>query len=65
MNSPLPPAPVAPGLTRNDLILHLTPEQRRAFEHERRRRATDIEALHFGVVFPEVVENLMLRAGRA
>lgn len=61
MNAHTRPAPAARTLNLNDIVLHLSPEQRRAFEHERRRRATDIEALSFGVVFPEVVERLMMR----
>ena len=61
MNAHHRPVPAAPTLNLNDIVLHLSPEQRRAFEHERRRRATDMEALSFGVVFPEVVERLILR----
>lgn len=64
MSQATSPAPHDTALCRHDLILHLTPEQRRAFEHERRRRASDIEALHFGVILPEVVERLMLRGMR-
>ena len=65
MNALARPTPAAPTLNFNDIVLHLSPEQRRAFEHERRRRATDIEELHFGVVFPDVVERLMMRRANA
>jgi hypothetical protein len=43
------------------LLDHLQPAARAAYHHERRRGRSEIEALTFGVVLPDVVETLMMR----
>jgi len=47
----------AEGLPIKALVERMDPAARAAFYHERRRRSTDIEALTFGVVIPDLVET--------
>ena len=55
------PATDTPAIPFRALLRNLTPEERRAYFHERRRGRDVIEALTFGVILPEVTEALMLR----
>ncbi len=43
------------------ILQRLPPAARAAYHHERRRSRTEIEALTYGVVLPDVVEALMMR----
>ena len=57
MQTPEQPAALPFGA----LLDHLQPAARAAYHHERRRGRSEIEALTFGVVLPDVVETLMMR----
>lgn len=60
--SPEPILPAEPatseGLPLKALVERLDPAARAAFHHERRRGRSEIEALTFGVVIPDVIESL-------
>lgn len=57
----LTPDPVPEAMPFGALLQRLPPAARSAYHHERRRGRSEIEALTFGVVLPDVVENLMMR----
>jgi hypothetical protein len=57
MQTPEPPTAMPFGA----LLDHLQPAARAAYHHERRRGRSEIEALTFGVVLPDVVEALMIK----
>lgn len=54
-------APATAALPFGALLQRLDPAARAAYHHERRRGRSEIEALTFGVVLPDVVEALMMR----
>ena len=51
-------APLGEGVPLKALVERLDPAARAAFHHERRRGRSEIEALTFGVVIPDVLEAL-------
>lgn len=57
MTAPAISHPAAEALPFGALLAHLQPAARAAYHHERRRGRTEIEALTYGVVLPDLVET--------